>query len=153
MSSANKTPKKDGPPMEENPITPPRPRIICPGCSTELTVHNTVGTTEAFILATVVDMKKLGMDCNNPSCPLFIEGLPEIPNKARANPNVEKYVSMAKRDYDTINAKEKAAKDQANQAAEAEASRIGSNVTSQWQFLQAKVKKSEEDKDGRSPRE
>ncbi|POS72740.1 hypothetical protein DHEL01_v208862 [Diaporthe helianthi] len=115
MSTTHQTPNKpksDSPPMEENPITPPRPRVICPGCSTELELYKTFGTNEASIYASKVDMKKLGIDCQNEACPIYLEGIGAINTKAQANPNIAKYVQMARKERAAMDAAQKQSKEQ-----------------------------------------
>lgn len=94
---------------EEDAVTPPRPRVMCPGCSTELMLHQTLGTNEAFMYATKVDMKKLDIECKNETCPIYIEGIGEVNKKIPANPNIIKYVEMAKKQRAAIEAAEKQA--------------------------------------------
>ena len=100
-------------PVLEAPATPPRPRVICPGCSTELTIHKMLSTTEAFVYASKTDMKALGIECTNDSCPLYIEGIENVDEKLLVNPMVEKCVEAAKKERAAIDAakKEKKAED------------------------------------------
>lgn len=106
------TPTRSLSPEEETPITPPRPRILCPGCSTELTIYHTLGTTEASMYASKVDMGKLGLQCQNVACPIHIGGIPKVHPKAVANPNILKYVDMAKKERDAIEAAKKNAQEE-----------------------------------------
>lgn len=88
------------------PKTPPRPRVMCPGCSTELTLHKTLSTSDAFIYASKTDMKKLGIECQNGSCILYIEGIQNVYEKPElpVNPIIKKCVEMAEKERAAIDA-------------------------------------------------
>lgn len=89
-----------------------RPRVMCPGCSTELTLHKTRSTSQAFIYASATDMKKLGIECKNESCALYIEGVGDADDKLPVNPDVEKCVNDAKEERAAIKAEKKEKKKQ-----------------------------------------
>lgn len=89
------------------PPPPPRPRVICPGCSTELVLHKTPAESDAFLYATMTDMKKLGIECQNDSCALFIEGIEGIDENLPVNPVIEKCLTDAKMERTAIKAKNK----------------------------------------------
>lgn len=63
-------------------------RIICAGCSTEVTVYETPGTmgTKAFMRATKADMEKLGIECHNEACPFYTEGTEKEKLPGTGNP-------------------------------------------------------------------
>lgn len=89
------------------PKTPPRPRVMCPGCSTELTLHKTLSISDAFIYASKTDMKKLGIECKNDSCILYIEGIQNVDDKLPVNPIIEKCVDMAEKERAVMDAAKK----------------------------------------------
>ncbi|KKY35305.1 hypothetical protein UCDDA912_g04725 [Diaporthe ampelina] len=78
------------------PKTPPRPRVLCPGCSTELTLHKMLSDTPEFIYASNTDMKKLSIECENESCAFYIEGVEGADETLPVNPLVEKCIRDAK---------------------------------------------------------
>lgn len=80
------------------PETPPRPRVICPGCSTEFALHKTLAKSQEFVYASMTDMKKLGIECKNESCALYIEGVSDVDDKLPVNPVIEKCLADAKVD-------------------------------------------------------
>lgn len=94
------------------PKTPPRPRVMCPGCSTELTLRKTLSTSEAFIYASKTDMKKLGIECQNDSCILYIEGIENVDEKLPVNPIIKKCVEMAEKDHAAVEAVKKEEKEE-----------------------------------------
>lgn len=81
------------------PKTPPRERVICPGCSSELSLHKTLSDSNEFVYATKTDMKKLGIECKNESCPLYIEGVEDADDKQPVNPTIEKCLEKAKAEH------------------------------------------------------
>lgn len=103
------TPKASGnrkKPKSESPPKTPRPRVMCPGCSTELALHKMLSNTQAFIYASMTDMKKLGIECENESCALYIEGVDNADDKLPVDPDIEKYVNDAKAQRAAIKAKD-----------------------------------------------
>lgn len=89
------------------PPPPTRPRVICPGCSTELVLHKTPAESQDFFYATMTDMKKLGIECQNEACALFIEGVEGADDNIPVNPVVQNCLADAKMERTAIKAKNK----------------------------------------------
>lgn len=116
-AKAARTGKAPGSRKKSKPKSPPkihpRPRVLCPGCSTELLLHKTPANSQDFVYASMTDMKKLGIECKNESCALYIEGVGDADDKLPVNPAIEKCLADAKVDRAAIKVvkkKEKAEK-------------------------------------------
>ncbi|KAG6362645.1 hypothetical protein INS49_007737 [Diaporthe citri] len=106
-SGGRKKSKSSSPPK-----TPPRPRVMCPGCSTELALHKMLSNSEAFVYSSMTDMKKLGIECKNESCALYIEGVGDADEKLPVDPVIEKYVNDAKVERAAIKTEKKEKREQ-----------------------------------------
>lgn len=80
------------------------PRVICPGCSNELALDETLARSQNFVCASKTDMKKFDIECKNESCVLYIEGLGDVDDKLPVNPVVKKCVDYANKKRATIKA-------------------------------------------------
>lgn len=80
------------------------PRVICPGCSNELALDETLARSQNFVCASKTDMKKFDIECKNESCILYIEGLGDVDDKLPVNPVVKKCVDYANKKRATIKA-------------------------------------------------
>lgn len=81
---------------KSRPNTLPRPRVICPSCHTEFVFYKIPADSAQAIHATTSDMTKLGIECENKACVLYMEGIENVDEQLYVNPVIAECIEGAK---------------------------------------------------------
>ncbi|KAL1868892.1 hypothetical protein Daus18300_005728 [Diaporthe australafricana] len=99
-------------------IPPPRPRVICPSCHTEIVFYKMPAQSNQAIQASTIDMWKLDFCCENEACVLYLEGIEPDDKSLVANPVIPKCIAQAKHERACFNEAEEEKRREKDAAAE-----------------------------------